>query len=174
MNGLDRVQQALEVFWQQDEKIGRADQADVLQALAETYGNLPKIDDALSRLDKIRQGADKLVPSYKARVLLSLAETYAKLEKPDEALKYLAQSRQATNEAPAGENSFVLGNIAVLYAKLHRWREALTTAHVVNDELYAIGAFSRILIIWKDTKHGTKTLNALEEMFSADPYSYRS
>jgi hypothetical protein len=173
MNGLDRVQRALDVYWQGAKEIERADQADVLQALAETYGDLPKIDEALSRLNKIRQGAEKLVPSYKARVQLSLAETYVKLEKPEEALKYLAQSRQATNDAPAGENSFVLGNIAILYAKLHKWREALETAYTVNDELYAIKAFSRILIIWKDVKHGTRTLAALEEMFTTDPYSYR-
>ena len=132
------------------------------------------MDDSVQRLDKVRQAADKLVPSYRAHVILSLAEGSYKLGRIDDALKYLTEVQEAVNDALAGDKPFVLGNSALLYAKLHKWRDALAGAQVVSDPIDQIRIYACILIIWIDTKKGTHNMDALEEMSPASPYSYTS
>src|SRR5205085_8563425 len=106
-----------------------------------------------------------LDPSDQAAVLISLAEAYSKLLKPHEALKILAQAQQATSAAPSDSKSSLLVRIATMYAKLYRWKEALTVAQLIDNKIVAIEALSRILIIGKDSKNGTKNMDALEEPF---------
>jgi hypothetical protein len=164
---LDKVRQAVE-----QNKVDSPSRAIVLSALAIAYSKLATPDEALEFLDKIRQGVDqvylavyKLASSDQARVLPSLAEAYSKLSKPDEALTILAQAQQVANASSSEVKSSALIKIATVYARLYRWREALVAAQSISNDVAEIEALSGILIIGKDSKNGTKNMDALEGLF---------
>lgn len=168
IDGLDKVQQEFDKAWQTTGKLENVSHGHALRSLAKAYGTFTKTDMAVSRLDKVRQATEKLVVRDHSLVFFSLAMAYHKLGKNDEALKYLAQARQAANEELTPN---FLPDVATLYAKLHRWEDALETAQSIRDKLEQVEALSNVLIIWRDARNGTRSMDAFEELFSSNPFS---
>lgn len=140
----------------------------VLLILAKEYGKLPQTNEALNRLGKVQQVAETLSSNRsfdRARVLLSVAREYIKLSKTDEAAKILDQEQQEANAMPLDSKTSVLIDVATLDAKMSRWREAVEAAQSIGNEVSAISALSRVLIIWKDANNGTKNMDALDDLF---------
>jgi len=113
----------------------------------------------------VQQAVEQLAPADQARVLASLAEAYGKLSQRKQALKVISQAQQAANATDSATKSSVLVKIATMYARLYSWKEALAAAQETGNEVGEIEALSRILIIGKDAKKGTKNMDALEELF---------
>jgi len=178
---LHKIEQAVERIPDADEVAHRlpsfgiqtlnpSDRARVLLSLANAYGKLSKADDATKGLNRVHQAVEKLSANDQVYVLPSLAEEYGKLSKVDEAAKILAQVQQAANGTSSEIKSSVLVIVATICAKLNLWREAVEATQSIGNEVYAMSALSRILIIWRDKKNGTQNMDTLEGLFDGGLY----
>ena len=158
VKSLDAVQQAAR-------KLPPSYQVKVLIPLAEAYTKASNIDKAMNSLDEAWQATNKLNSSEQAFSLSSLAGAQIKLGMPVAALKNLSQAQQMAKEIPSNEKSLLLVSLVTQYAKLSRWREAREAAESIGDEVYAIQALTKILIIEKGFENNISYMDALEELF---------
>jgi tetratricopeptide (TPR) repeat protein len=166
--GLKEVQRALDEILQETKHLKPHEQAVVLGALSNAYSSLPPDTEMEKRLDDILSATINLEPTDQLNMWLLLAEKYYKLSKPFKAEKLLAQVQQTSNGAKSlKDRSRILSRVASLYAKLHEWVKAFGVAKLIGNDAIEISALSKILIVWKDARNGTKNIETLEEKFES-------
>ncbi|MDJ0903840.1 MAG: hypothetical protein QNJ55_34135, partial [Xenococcus sp. MO_188.B8] len=109
------------------------DKAEVLTAIAETYGKLENFPEAAQSLEQAIAAADSITGSYsKALVLTAIAETYGKLENFPEAAQSLELVIAAADSITGSySKAWVLTAIAETYGKLENFPEAAQSLELV-------------------------------------------
>jgi hypothetical protein len=158
-----KVDPALELMTKAD-AVGKVDRFTLMEFIA-VLTELSTIEEAKKGLNEVGKLIETLPQSEQVDLFLLMAQVYGKLKQSDEAGNSLVRAQKAATAKSSEEKSSALTEIAAGYARLGKWPEAVELAQSIGNEVDAISALVRILIISKEFRDSTKYSEGLERVF---------